>query len=394
MKKLTAILLLAAMLLSLAACRGNDQTAFTDPTAVPTDAPVITAAPTESPTEEPTEAPTSEPTATPAPRPEITELPETVNVADLTPVITIPLVYDTDYDPQNDCKKIEKTDVCGDGDSPIAVYGPTAYTVDEGRLIVLDAIGGVIRIYDLAAGEWVMNIDAASAQIDPLSNNGSIAFYNGLYWIYSAEKGFVVAVDEEGKVWKTISSPNAGNMDDYEDQYDYIEAWSAIFSAQLRVIDGELYLKTHGCAAYNMPDFKLEGDEFVPCEPKVKYTLTDYPDWYFVITKGKYKWYVPTDEDLTFGCTVREIDDEGNMYASCNLLIHDNMGCPHTEQTLRIYDKDSRLVGAFRYEMAEPIAYGTHIVSKDTEGVWIMCCTEDEVRIYELPFSSEHCKVC
>lgn len=391
MKRIPSILLSAAMLLSLAACRGNDQTAFTDPTAVLTDAPVVTAASTEAETEEPTEAPTAEPTATPTLRPEITELPEAVNVANLMPVIKIPLVYNTDYDSWNDYKNIEKMDVFGDGDSPIAVYGPTAYTVDEGRLIVLDAIGGVIRIYDLANGEWVMNIDAASAQIDPLSNNGSVAFYNGLYWIYSAEKGFVVAVDEEGKVWKTISAPSAGNMDDYEDQYDYIEAWSAIFSADLRVIDGELYLKTHGCAAYNMPDFKLEGDEFVPCEPKIRYTVTDYPDWSFVITNGEYTWYVPTDEDLNFGCTVRAINDEGNMYASCNLLIHDNMGRPHCEQTLRIYDKDSRLVGAFRYEMAEPIAYGTHIVSKDTECVWIMCCTEDEVRIYELPFSSEYC---
>ena len=68
MKKLVSIILLAAMLLTLAACRGTDDP-VTDPTAAPTAAPtsVPTEAPTTAPTEVPTEAPTPEPTVVPEP---------------------------------------------------------------------------------------------------------------------------------------------------------------------------------------------------------------------------------------------------------------------------------------------------------------------------------------
>ncbi len=306
----------------------------------------------------------------------------TVDVGDLVPVITIPLVYDTEYDPQTDYMCIEKAAVYGDEDEPIAIEGPSAYTVYDGRLIVLDAVGGLIRVYDLDSGEWLMNIDASASGLNALNSVGSVACWNGYYWIYSAHNGYVVAVDVEGNVIKTVPAPDPAEMD------DYYEAWSAIFSAELCVIDGVLYLKTHGCVSYNMPDFKLEGDELVPCEPQVRYTVTDYPDWYYVITNGEYTWYIPTDEDLNFGCTVRAIDDEGHLYASCNLLTYDDMGRPHTEQSLCIYDSESHMVGNLSYEMAEPIDYGTHIVGKDTNGVWIMCCTEDEVRICVLPFEA------
>ena len=401
MKKWFISLLLIAASLVLSACSKSTESGYpmVEPTqqdafassAMSTEQP--TEAPTEEPTAAPTEAPTPEPTETPTPeptqRPEITDMPEPLSVEELTPIITIPLVYDTEYDPRNDYKSIEKMNVFGDGDSPIAVYGPTAYTVDEDRLIVLDAIGGLIRIYDLNTGEWMMNVDASSARIDPGSNDGSIAFYDGLYWIYSSEKSFIVAVDEDGNEVKNVPAPDVGTMEDYDDPNDYIEARSAVFCAQLRVIDGELYLKTHGCAAYNMPDHKLEGNAFVPCEPKIRYTLTDYPDWSYVITNGEYTWYVPTDEDLSFGCTVRETDEYGNMYASCSLLTFDSMGRPHSDHDLRIYDKDSRLVGIFRYTMTVPMDYGANIICKETTGVWIMNCTENEVRICVLPFSAD-----
>ena len=304
----------------------------------------------------------------------------TVDVAALTPVITVPLVFDTEYDPYTDYMCIEKAAVYGDEDEPIAIEGPSSYSIDEGRLIVLDAVGGLIRVYDLETGEWMMNVDASAAGLSTLNTQGSAAYWNGLYWIYSAHSRLLVAVDEEGSVVKTVPAPDPAEMD------DYYEASAAIFSAELCVIEGELYLKTHGCVSYNMPDFKLVDDEFVPCEPKVRYTLTDYPDWSFAITNGEYTWYVPTDEDLNFGCTVCAIDSEGNLYASCNLTAFDSMGCPHTEHSLRVYDSESNLIGNLAYEMAEPIDYGTHIVAKDMEGVWIMCCMEDEVRICVLPF--------
>ena len=68
MKKLVSIILLAAMLLTLAACRGTVEP-VTEPTNAPTAAPtsVPTEAPTTAPTEVPTEAPTPEPTAVPEP---------------------------------------------------------------------------------------------------------------------------------------------------------------------------------------------------------------------------------------------------------------------------------------------------------------------------------------
>ena len=78
MKKIVSILLCVIMLLSLAACRGN-QTAVVDSTAVPTTEVSVT---TTMPTEVPTETPTDEPTAVPteAPTPEPTEIPKGVEL--------------------------------------------------------------------------------------------------------------------------------------------------------------------------------------------------------------------------------------------------------------------------------------------------------------------------
>lgn len=387
-------LLCASMLLALAACgeRKQPEEPHSSPVETEISAEAPTEVPTERPTEAPTEAPTPEPTEAPTPeptlRPEITEMPEPVSVDELTPVITIPLVYDTVYDPWNDYKSIVKVNFYADDDDSPIISGPSSYTVVDGRLIVLDAFAQLLRVYDLNSGEWLKNIDASAAGFEPLTAEGSVAYWNGYYWIRCYHKGFVIAVNDEGSVWKTIPVPDAGNIEDYEYANDYLTAKMSIKRAPLQVIDGELYLKSHGYTAENMPDFKLEGDEFVPCEPKIKYTITDYPDWTYVITNGEYTWYIPTDDDLAFECNVLEVDEYGNLYASCSLLTVDSNGHLHSDQDLRIYDKDSRLVGIFRYEMAEPIDYGTHIVAKDTEGVWIMCCTEDEVRICVLPFES------
>ena len=39
--------------------------------------------------------------------------------------------------------------------------------------------------------------------------------------------------------------------------------------------------------------------------------------------------------------------------------------------------------------MTVPMDYGANIICKDTTGVWMMHCTEDEVRICVLPFSAD-----
>ncbi|MBR0136150.1 MAG: hypothetical protein IJM18_08105, partial [Clostridia bacterium] len=275
MKKYLALILAAAMLISFAACKRDKEP---EENASQTSSENVTEQPTEAPTPEPTEEPTPEPTQ----RPEITEMPDAVSVDELTPVVTIPLVFDTEYDPDRDFACIEKLNVYGDGDAPIHTYGPAAYTVDEDRLIVLDAIGGLIRIYDIDTGEWIKNVDASAAKIDPLSNEGSIAFRDGLYWIYSVEERIIVALDDEGTAVKTVPAPKAGNMAEYEDQDAYIRAWASIVTAELLVTDGELIFKTHGCISYDMPDYKLLDDAFISCEPSVKYNITDYPDWAYI----------------------------------------------------------------------------------------------------------------
>lgn len=393
MKKWFISLLLIAASLVLSACSKSTESGYPMVEPTPQDAFASSAMSTEQPTEAPTEAPTPTPapTETPTPeptqRPEITDMPEPVSVDELTPIITIPLVYDTEYDPWNDYKSIVKVNIYADDDTP-NISGPASYTVADGRLIVLDAFAQLLRVYDLNSGEWLKNIDASAAGFKPLTAEGSVAYWNGYYWIYSLHRGFVVAVDDEGRVWKTVPAPDAGSIEDYESASDYISAKTSIKRAPLQVIDGELYLKSHGFRTENMPDFKLEGDEFVPCEPKIKCMITDYPDWTYVIANGDYTWYIPTDENLAFGCGVLEVDEYGNLYASCSLLTVDSNGHLHSDQDLRIYDKDSRLVGIFRYTMTEPIDYGTHIVRKDTTGVWMMHCTENEVRIVELPFET------
>lgn len=66
-------MLCAAVLLSLAAC-GGDQTAFADPTEVPvSEVPALTDAPTEAPAETPTVPPTEAPTEAPTDAPDIPE---------------------------------------------------------------------------------------------------------------------------------------------------------------------------------------------------------------------------------------------------------------------------------------------------------------------------------
>ena len=75
MKKLTVILLLAALLLSLGACTVRPETTpepTPEPTAAPTPTPEPTPEPTPTPTPEPTPTPTPEPTPEPTPyRPDV-----------------------------------------------------------------------------------------------------------------------------------------------------------------------------------------------------------------------------------------------------------------------------------------------------------------------------------
>ena len=98
MKKLLAILLSLAMVLSLAACGGKQE-----PTTAPatTEAPATTAAPTEAPTTAPTTAAPTTPAPTTQPAPEAMSYEEFMaaeNEAEVTILATIQLAaYNKEY---------------------------------------------------------------------------------------------------------------------------------------------------------------------------------------------------------------------------------------------------------------------------------------------------------
>ena len=162
MKKIVSILLLSAILLTLAACKAP-VAPITDPTEEPTAA-APTAFPTEVPTEEPTAFPTEEPTAGPTAVPEPAEL---------------------EFD---DCAELVLRLAWGNGENEVFIKKPAVDAdgdLEDGDWVIpehFNIIDGMIYVYDrfYPHGNGVLECDPATGAVKRLSPDiGEYSFANG-----------------------------------------------------------------------------------------------------------------------------------------------------------------------------------------------------------------------
>ena len=162
MKKLITVILLSAMICTLAACRGAVDPAI-EPSAVPTTA-EPTVEPTSDSTVEPTTVPTAKPTAEPTAAP-----------------TAIPAPTELDFD---SCAELVLRLPWGDGENEVFIERPIEGYDDEDWVIPehFNIIDGTVYVYDrfYPHGNGVLEYDPATGAVTRLSPDiGDYDFFDG-----------------------------------------------------------------------------------------------------------------------------------------------------------------------------------------------------------------------
>ncbi|MCR5610364.1 MAG: PT domain-containing protein [Clostridiales bacterium] len=353
MKKVFAVMLFIAILFSLAACRGT-----VDPVTEPTNAP----------TSAPTAAPTAEPTTEPYGRPELVEYPMPLDLGSLSPLFSIPVVEYDIYDAERDRERVVMRGEYADNGYLLNAEGPADYDVSDGKLMVLDVFAGLIRVFDIETREWVRNIDVSEVGLDPETNRGRLAYYDGRYFVYSSKSGAVVSFGEDGSVSERMNVP-AGK------------------GGRLMVLGGRLYLVASGIGKPRTNDYLYSDGGFTACDPVLRSQSSEET---VVIEGFGFTWTIEKLDDQD-EITLLGVDENGDLYLRYSAKFWDADFEEHIEEYLLVYDKESRLVAANDYGEKEGfvIFVDTEIRMKDTETAYLLIGTARDIRLYEIPFMAD-----
>lgn len=389
MKKIVSILLCVIMLLSLAACRGN-QTAVVDSTAVPTTEVSVT---TTMPTEVPTETPTDEPTAVPteAPTPEPTEIPKGVELDfDSCAELVLRLPWGNG-DKQVFIRPLRPGD--DDGDWEI----PQHFNIIEGQVYVFDRyspFGNGLLMCDLETGEVtrlspdISGHDLKNGEFTIM--DGKLIFSDCMYDLASGERIELDPIPGTPAIRDGVLMINVrdGKCFAYR-AVNYNEGNPA-----------SEFLFTQATFAYDVFELDMENRAWVQKEriempdnvPHAEPPFSDYEINYY--GKGDVE-IIGSDDGALFCCDrYMGTDDAGNHYID-------------SEERLAYKNEQGRLVETSRWRRiiklspeGTPVSYvdvyfpdnyiyrvwDNYLVFKvDGDGtVWYMCETTDEVLIYRI----------
>lgn len=388
MKRTGSIILSALILLLLCGCGNHaDTKPETTETASASEATAVTAevVVSASPASAPSELPSDAPTAEPSMLPEISEMPDAVNIADMSPVLTIPLYYSEEAPDNAKQGCLYKRNRYGDDELPVQIEGPKTCCIKDGNtLCVVDQIAGRIQLYDMASGEWIKSIDASAAEFDFYDNESSIAYFNGQFYLYSRDRGFILAIDEEGTVQQKIEAPLPIERND-----PLSVEGNAVYSADLVVIDDELYLKANDLAATFSKDYVFRDGELIACDPAIGYSRTDDV---IAINHNEQNWEIPTDKRILTGGYVLGTDEEGNVYVFMQKVLYGQDGKGRIDKSIRVYDRYSRLVAVNKYDVLDgkfDIFFHPEVMWKDASSVYVIVGTLEEIMVFELPYHNE-----
>lgn len=222
----------------------------------------------------------------------------------------------------------------------VEVYScPEGFCItDKEELLVLDTYGKFIRLYDLETGEQIKSVD-----IGEVYRPKSIAHIGGTTYVLDNIEGFIYTFDADYKALDKIPVST--------DIYKLIEHNGSLillgYNTNRILKDGEV---TH-LDTFNYYDYASDGG-------KQRIML------------GEYSWEIEESAAIDY----LKSDDEGNLYAFC-FVNGDG-------DTMRIYDKYSRLVCSFEFDITDGIALPeSYVYIDDDFNIYFMQAYESGLRI-------------
>jgi hypothetical protein len=250
-------------------------------------------------------------------------------------------IEDDDYKAHNGLVSIAVE--YGDNDEEYGMEGPTDYEVVDSRyLLVLDPLSKKIQKYDMEKGLWIGSVDLSYCKYPE-----KLEYSDETYYVYDTESMAIYIVSYEGGLVDTIALPTVDPMD-YEDQDAYIDHWTSLYTADLKTIDGTVYLITGRAESVRNKDYFICDSKLIPCEPKFKYEL-DNND-VLTISYDEYHWTFPGEN---LGVDVLGVDETGNLCVYCVEWTHDDQGYVHIVESIRKYDANNTLTGAVYFDSTE-----------------------------------------
>ncbi len=151
---------------------------------------------------------------------------------------------------------ISFSDTSGSGEP---TSGPTDFRMlPDGRLCVLDSQVKRINVYDIEEQKLAFSINVSECGRPQCVNAIGDVFY-----VYDVAEKAVMAYSKNGRLLETVAAPAAVMPEDELFMPEYVAFDCALFSADLVVRDGELYLVCGKDGSHVFNDYVLKDGKFV-----------------------------------------------------------------------------------------------------------------------------------
>lgn len=246
--------------------------------------------------------------------------------------------------------------------------GPETFCMTEnGDICILDSGSKRIRVYDAESGNEIRTIELYNV------NNPTEMITDGAnFYVLDVVTSKIIAIDEaENRTEYKLPKVSESYYRPSTDTYDTFEYDMGPLVVELRINEGVLVV----CAA-QFGEYRLIDGEFVLSENV--YNAVDDGE-FFNISYGEYNWEIPSK---AIGIEIKGVDNEGNIYLYCCSTLLDEKGMLTGDNTLRVYDKDSRLIKAALVDSEERFILPRHHIALGFDNEFYeMICEEDRVSI-------------
>lgn len=258
--------------------------------------------------------------------------------------------------------------LCDSGDSGKVKHysAPEAICVmDNQNICILDTYNRALRIYDYAEGVLLKTIN-----IDFTQYPSKVASHGNLLYVLDASASTVYTIDVNLGVIANDRLPKFVQANPYDPAAEVEYDMGPLVSC-LRIHDGKLII-----CMDEQYDYRLENGKFVPAD---KLYDTEQVEDNFIITHGENKWTIPSEG---IGLDIMGSDEEGNLYVYCVGILLDAEGKICGDDTLRVYDKDSRLVRGVHIDLYNSMALPSEYICIDKNyNFLLMAGYESELRV-------------
>ncbi len=235
------------------------------------------------------------------------------------------------------------------GKASIVYAGPESFCFDdEGNVCILDTYSKRICVYDLTVKEQINEITIPDAGLIT-----DVVYLDGLFYVLDVSNNCIISTNGYESIKYDLPPAEEMVYDEDADAFITYHHDLGLLVNALVIDNNQLVIDADIYGVYRLIDGNI-----MAASPAFELEKSDSN---YVIERDGYRWEIPS---TALGITIQGSDEEGNLYLYCSELLLDSNGYLCGDDTLRIYDRSSKLVSAASVNACERDILPTHSIRK------------------------------